>query len=187
MAARLRRQAWCRAPRLLPHDQPHPRGGGSRTGGLAGAGVSAPAHPLRPAHQSRQAVEGHLWQGRFFSSALDDSYLWAAIRYVERNPVRARLVRRAENYRWSSAAAHCGIGPDSVLTKDPGWSREFKSVGDWSAWLAEGDRPEQLEVLRRHVERGLPCGAEGFIRKLERQAKQVLRLRPRGRPKKAPP
>jgi putative transposase len=42
--------------------------------------------------------KGHLWQGRFFSSALDETYLWAGIQYVERNPVRARLVRRAENY-----------------------------------------------------------------------------------------
>ena len=129
--------------------------------------------------------KGHLWQGRFFSSALDETYLWAAIRYVERNPVRARMVRRAENYRWSSAAAHCGLKADPVLTTDPAWLRQIKSTGDWSKWLAEGDRPEQLEVLRRHVERGLPCGAEGFIRKLERQTKQLLRFRPRGRPKRA--
>lgn len=129
--------------------------------------------------------KGHLWQGRFFSSALDERYLWAAIRYVERNPVRARIVRRAENYPWSSAPAHCGLKQDAVLTKDSGWLRQAKRIGNWSKWLAEGDRPEQLDVLRRHVERGLPCGAEGFIRKLERQVKQSLRPRPRGRPKKA--
>lgn len=46
--------------------------------------------------------KAHLWQGRFFPSALDETYLWAAIRYVERNPVRARMVRRVENYRRSS-------------------------------------------------------------------------------------
>jgi putative transposase len=127
---------------------------------------------------------GHLWQGRFFSSALDETYLWAAIRYVERNPVRARIVRRAENYQWSSAAAHCGLKQDAVLTNDREWLGRIKSVGDWSKWLAEGDLPEQLKVLRRHVERGLPCGAEGFIRRLERRAGQMLRLRARGRPKK---
>ncbi|MGH8607176.1 MAG: hypothetical protein ACREX9_07100, partial [Gammaproteobacteria bacterium] len=110
--------------------------------------------------------------------------LWAAIRYVERNPVRAGMVRRAENYAWSSASAHCGLKEDSVLTKDREWLSQIKSVGDWSKWLAEGDRPEQLEVLRRHVERGLPCGAEAFIRRLERRAGQLLRARPRGRPKK---
>lgn len=43
--------------------------------------------------------KGHVWQGRYFSSALDEDYLWAAVRYVERNPVRARMVRKAENYR----------------------------------------------------------------------------------------
>ncbi len=53
---------------------------------------------------------GHLWQGRFFSSPLDEPYLWAALRYVERNPVRARLARGAENYAWSSA--DCGRRAD---------------------------------------------------------------------------
>jgi len=43
--------------------------------------------------------KGHLWQGRYFSSPLDEQYMWAAIRYVERNPVRARMVRTAENYQ----------------------------------------------------------------------------------------
>jgi len=51
---------------------------------------------------------GHLWQGRFYSCALDRPHFWAAVQYVERNPVRARLVRRAWDYAWSSAAAHCG-------------------------------------------------------------------------------
>ena len=128
--------------------------------------------------------KGHLWQGRFYSSALDEAYLWAAIRYVERNPVRARIVRRAENYPWSSAPAHCGLKEDTVLTTDREWLRQLKSVGDWSKWLAESDPPAQLEVLRRHVERGVPCGAERFIRRLERQTGQMLRLRARGRPKK---
>lgn len=128
--------------------------------------------------------KGRLWQGRFFSSALDETYLWAGIRYVERNPVRARLVRRAEDYAWSSAAAHCGRKKDEVVTTERGWLKRFEAVGDWSAWLAEGDQPDQIDVLRRHVERGLPCGSEGFIRKLERLAGQALRYRPRGRPRK---
>lgn len=94
------------------------------------------------------------------------------------------MVRRAENYEWSSAAAHCGLKEDPVLATDREWVCQLRSIGDWSAWLAQGDRPEQLEVLRRYVEKGLPCGAEGFIRKLERRAGQLLRARPRGRPKK---
>jgi len=128
--------------------------------------------------------KGHLWQGRFFSAALDEDYLWAAMRYVERNPVRARMVRKAENYRWSSATAHCGLRTDPVLTRKLSWRRQFESIGDWSAWLAEGDDPQRLEVLRRNVDKGLPCGSEKFVRNLEKLTGRVLRYRPRGRPKK---
>ena len=147
---------------------------------------------LRPLHMRyaqrinrRRMWKGHLWQGRFFSSPLDTAYLWAAIRYVERNPVRAKLVRKAENYPWSSAPAHCQRTTDDVLTSDASWRKRVKSIGDWSAWLAEGDDPEKLLRLRRHVEKGLPCGSEAFIRTLEKHAKRVLRYRPQGRPKKS--
>jgi putative transposase len=131
-----------------------------------------------------QGWKGHLWQGRFFSSALDETYLWAAVRYVERNPVRARIVRKAENYAWSSAAAHCRLSEDVVITARPFWRKQFDGIGDWSAWLAEGDEPQRLEILRRNVEKGLPCGTEKFIRKLERISGRALGFRPRGRPKK---
>jgi len=109
--------------------------------------------------------KGHLWQGRFFSSPLDETYLWAAIRYVERNPVRARMVRKAENYCWSSAQAHCGQRQDTVLTTNSSWRRQIKGIGDWSAWLAQGDEPRELEILRRNADKGLPCGSEKFIGK----------------------
>jgi putative transposase len=130
--------------------------------------------------------KGHLWQGRFFSSALDEAYLWAAIRYVERNPVRARMVRKAENYRWSSAAAHCQLVPDEVLTTTSVWRKQFEAIGDWSAWLAQGDQQQELEVLRRNADKGLPCGSEKFIRKLEKLTGRRLEYRPQGRPRKDP-
>lgn len=128
--------------------------------------------------------KGHLWQGRFFSSPLDDAYLWAAVRYVERNPVRAKRVRKAENYRWSSAGAHCQLRQDDVLTTKSSWRKQFEAIGDWSAWLAEGDEPETMQVLRRNIEKGLPCGSEKFIQTLEKLASRLLQYRPRGRPKK---
>ena len=128
--------------------------------------------------------KGHLWQGRFFSSALDEAYLWAAIRYVERNPVRARMVRKAENYRWSSAAAHCRLMQDDVLTTNSSWRKQFENIGDWSAWLAHGDEPQELEVLRRNADKGLPCGSEKFIHKLEKLTGRGLQYRPQGRPRK---
>lgn len=127
---------------------------------------------------------GHLWQGRFYSSALDDAHLWAAVRYVERNPVRAGAVRRAEDHPWSSAAAHCGLRIDPVLTRDPAWRRWVENIDDWSAWLAEGDEPERIDLLRRHLDRGLPCGSEDFVAGLESATGRSLRFRPRGRPRK---
>ena len=64
----------------------------------------------------KYGLSGHLWQGRFYSCVLSESHLWAAVRYVERNPVRAGIVDRAEDYRWSSAYS-CArkIGPASAF------------------------------------------------------------------------
>lgn len=128
--------------------------------------------------------KGHLWQGRFFSSPLDEAYLWAAVRYVERNPVRAGMAHHAEDYRWSSAAAHCGKRIDGLLNPESGWSKQFLEMEDWSAWLSEGDEGEELQMLRRNVEKGLPCGSEGFVQELGRRAGRLLEYRPQGRPKK---
>jgi putative transposase len=147
--------------------------------------VFRPLH-MRYAQRLNRAKKwkGHVWQGRYFSSALDDSYLWAALRYVERNPVRARIVQRAESYRWSSAAAHCRLQADPVLATVREWVRQLESIDDWSSWLAEGDRSEEMDVLRRYVETSLPCGDDGFVRRLEGQVGKNLRVRSRGRPKK---
>jgi putative transposase len=125
--------------------------------------------------------KGHLWQGRFFSSPLDEAYTWSAIRYVERNPVRAGMVKKAEDYPWSSAAAHCGLINDPLLTP----LLEIKSaipVNEWSGWLALPQDDESIDTLRRNVEKGLPCGSNAFIEKLERLAERTLRFRPQGRP-----
>lgn len=148
-------------------------------------GVLKPLH-MRYAQRINRSRgwKGHVWQGRFFSSPLDEAYLWAAMRYVERNPVRAKMVRKAENYPWSSASAHCGLRQDEALTRKAMWWRRFEQIPDWSAWLAEGDEPSKLEVLRCNVEKGLPCGSARFIQKLEKTAGRVLQVRPRGRPKK---
>jgi hypothetical protein len=97
---------------------------------------------------------------------LDEAYLWAAVRYVERNPVRVWMEHRAENYRWSSAAAHCGNRSDVLLNIEPGWSKQFTAMDDWSAWLSEGEEPSEVQMLRKNVENGLPCGDASFIQRM---------------------
>jgi putative transposase len=128
--------------------------------------------------------QGHVWQGRYFSSVLDDDYFRAALRYIERNPVRARMVKKAENYEWSSAAGHCGRVKDGLLKTTPAWRASFADINDWPAWLAEPDEDEKLLVLRRNAMMGLPCGSEKFISKIEKRAGRNLHVNPIGRPKK---
>ena len=67
-------------------------------------------------------LTGHCWEGRFFSSPLDEEYMWAAIRYVELNPVKAKLVPVAELYPWSSAKGHCGMDC---------WSQLFSNIDQY--------------------------------------------------------
>ena len=125
---------------------------------------------------------GHLWQGRYFASVLDEPKLWSAIRYVERNPVRAGMVQRAEDYPWSSAVAHCSGGRDAILTTDERWLRKVAAMSDWSAWLAEADDAADLEILRLHVAANLPCGSAEFVQTLEAESGRALIRRKRGRP-----
>lgn len=149
------------------------------------------ARIMRPLHtryamrvNRRRGLSGHLWQGRYFSSVLDESYLWTAIRYVERNPVRARLVGRAETYRWSSARAHCQGHPDALLTRDPRWVTTLGAISDWPAWLADDEPLARLVDVRRRLEQSVPCGTSEFVQRLEREAGQVLIAKPRGRPRR---
>ena len=66
---------------------------------------------------------------------------------MERDPVRAKMVRKAENYRWSSAGAHCRLRQDDVPTRKPSWRKQFEAIGDWSARLAGGDEPETMSRI----------------------------------------
>lgn len=125
--------------------------------------------------------KGHLWQGRYFSSALDEAYTWSAIHYVERNPVRAGMVTQAEDYLWSSAAAHCGLKTNKLITKLADIKRAVPEQ-EWSAWLALTGDEDSINILRRNVEKGLPCGDDGFIGKLEKLSGRKLKYRPQGRP-----
>jgi len=145
--------------------------------------AASPARTFRDAHQAYAAwfnrktrESGHLWQGRFFSCVLDDTHLWSAARYVARNPARAGLVERAEQYRWSSAAAHCGLQKDPLLSGD---LEKADHVMDWREWLLDED-DSTVERIRRRTRTGRPCGAVGFVEHLEATLGRVLRPRKRG-------
>ena len=127
-------------------------------------------------------ISGRLWQGRFFSCVLDEEHLWAAIRYVERNPVRARMVRKAENYAWSSATAHCGLRKDPVLSSLP--KVRPPESEDWVAWLAEKDDEKMLAMLRLNTRTGRPAAGKRFVAELESKLGRRLLAKSVGRPQK---
>ena len=112
----------------------------------------------------KYGLTGHLWQGRPFSCVLDEAHRWAAVRYVELNPVRARMVGRAEEYPWSSARAHCGLGNDPLL--DAGWPPP-KTIEDWKAWLLDDNDVTLERSIREHTFTGRPCGDDAFVRTVE--------------------
>jgi len=66
------------------------------------------------------------------------------------------------------------------------WTRNIVGVQDWSKWLAEIDESEKLDILRRNVDKGLPCGSEEFVERLSKKIGRSLKFLPRGRPRKAP-
>jgi len=133
----------------------------------------------------RKGWRGHLWQGRFASFAMDEAHLLSATRYVERNPVTAGLVRRAEDWPWSSAAAHVSGGDDGVA--ETAWLAELTAgwVCTWGEYLRDEDERAFAESMRRHERAGRPLGAKAFVRKLERLLGRALLPKKPGRPRKA--
>jgi putative transposase len=128
-------------------------------------------------------IVGHLWQGRYYSSALDTDHFVNAIRYVERNPVEAGLISRAEDYRWSSAAVHCGTRFDRLL-EPTGESSVLRGIANWSRWLDIGVPDECQMLLERNSRLGLPCGSPDFVDQLEKMAGRDLTYHPWGGPRK---
>jgi putative transposase len=124
---------------------------------------------------------GRLWQNRFFSAVVEkESYLWAVMRYIEQNPVRAKLVKKAEDYEWSSAKAHV-LGIKNDILSDESWFSE-KEIKSYREFIRT-DTDEINAVIRRATSTGRPLGSEGFIKKLERILNRNLSPKKGSRPK----
>ena len=143
---------------------------------------------LRDAHgryasylNARKGSDGHVWQGRYYSCPMDEAHLWNALRYIERNPVRAGLVPRAEDWVWSSARVHlCGVYDG--FTEPGEWASHW-TPADWSEFLGANAR-EADEAIRNSTYAGRPLGSAEFVRRLELQTGRRLTPGKGGRPKK---
>jgi putative transposase len=126
---------------------------------------------------ARRRTTGHLWQSRFGSVAMDEPHFEAALRYVALNPVRARLVKRAQDWRWSSTAALLAGADDHVVRVAPALER----VGDFAAFLSE-DFDEELDyaALRRAESIGRPVGSAEWLADMEERTGRALAPGKRG-------
>ena len=123
----------------------------------------------------REGWRGYLWEGRFKSHPLSESHLYAAIRYVERNPVRARLVNRAEEYQWSSAKAHVTGEKSSLLAEN----FMLTEIRDWSSYLQEESTEQESRLFQQHVHTGRPLGDDTYMHLLEKiTGKSLERKKP---------
>jgi putative transposase len=158
-----------------------------------GQSVSRILQSLTVAHTWRyhkaHASCGHVWQGRFKSPVVqsDESAL-TVLRYIEANPLRARMVTDLAAYRWSSYPVH-GLGRDDALVRPlPCWESlgrvEVGRQAYWRRWVHEPLTERELAAVRQSVVSGRPYGAEPWVQATAAALGLGLAHRPRGRPRK---
>jgi putative transposase len=135
---------------------------------------------VRRYHKHYQS-SGHVWQGRFKAFPIEqDEHLLTVLRYAERNAVRARLVRRAELWNWSSARFWVPAAERPSFVVDGPVPRP----ANWLTWVNESLTPGELEALRRSVNRGTPYGKLKWTTATAKSLGLEHTLRPQGRPRK---
>ena len=133
-------------------------------------------------HAHRQSFgSGPVYQGRFrsFPVQTDEHFLTVA-RYVERNAVRAKLVKRAEQWQWSSLW-RWAQGDPKLLAFLSDWP--VKRPRQWVGWVNRAETASELEDLRCSAQRGRPFGSQGWVVRVAKRLSLESTLRPRGRPK----
>jgi putative transposase len=145
------------------------------------------AHTWR--HHKRQRSSGHVWEGRFKSSVVqDDEHLLVVLRYIEANPLRAAMVADPGEHRWSSFQNH-GLGQeDALLSRFPEWeglgSTEALRQRRWRAKIRGPQRKGELMAVRSTLRSGRPFGESTWVERVAERLQINMQPRPRGRPPK---
>ncbi len=127
----------------------------------------------------REGWRGYLWQGRFASVAMDGAHILAAARYVELNPVRARLATAPEQWPWSSARANLAGRDDELVKVAP----LLEQAPDWPDFLGLGLGKADHDGIRAGERTGRPLGDEAFVADLEhRLGRRLARRKPGPKP-----
>jgi putative transposase len=121
---------------------------------------------------------GRLWENRYFSCPVDkDEYLWSVVRYIERNPIRAKMTTRVEDWKWSSACSHINGIPDRTINLFDWLDRSERS--GYTSFVSEDGKDDHI---RKATSTGRPLGSSIFLETLERQLGRSLKPNKRGRP-----
>jgi putative transposase len=139
-------------------------------------------HTQRLHAHRHTAGSGHVYQGRFKSFAVEaDEHLLTVCRYVERNPLRAGLVERAELWRWSSLwrRRQAGVAPPLELADWP-----VPRPADWVSSVNATWTVAEEEAVRRCIRRGRPYGREEWVAAVVKGLGLEATMRPPGRPRK---
>jgi putative transposase len=131
---------------------------------------------------ARQGWRGHLWQDRFASFPVDEEWVLTCARYVELSPIRAQLVERPEQWRWSSARAHLGLAEDGITETGP----LLDAVADWRGFLDAGIADADRDTIRGRERTGYALGSDSFLSRISATVGRSVAPRPRGRPALAP-
>ena len=140
-------------------------------------------HVARWQRQRRRVGFGHIYQGRFKSFPVSkDKYFHDVAHYIERNAQRAKLVKRAADWRWSSLwrKEHESVDDDWQLSSWP-----VRRPSDWRKLVSAPQDVSKLKALRECIRRGRPYGPEDWVAMTAAELGLEPSLRPRGRPRKS--
>ena len=122
---------------------------------------------------------GRLWENRYFSCPVDkDEYLWSVVRYIERNPIRAKRTAWVEDWKWSSARSHINGALDKVINLFDWLDKSERS--EYARFVSQEDAKD--DHIRKATSTGRPLGSPTFLEILERQLGRSLKSNKRGRP-----
>jgi putative transposase len=123
---------------------------------------------------------GHIWQGRCKAFPIqEDDHFLTVLRYVERNALRAALVRRAEAWPWGSLRVRLARGGSELLAESP-----VALPRSWKSAVNEPQTEAEVAAIRHSIQRGTPFGGEAWTKRAARQLGLESTLRPCGRPRK---
>jgi len=135
---------------------------------------------VRRHHVHYGQASGHLYRGRFRSFPVaNDSHFLTLCRYLEANPLRAGMVKRAEDWRWSSLHQRTHRTGDLPLATWP-----LNRPGNWKQLVNEALAEKDLKQVRQSLERDRPLGSDKWMTSIAKRLGLEPKLRERGRPRK---